>query len=98
MKKYFLLILIVAFFFPRDSFGAFFFMENEKAGEVTQGDTFSTKVYVNTEGKSVNSFTGKLVFDDEMLDLESVTIDGGLVDFWLRNPSSFSSENEIVLG
>lgn len=96
MKKYFLLILILAFFFPRDSFGAFFFIENQNGGEVTSGEVFSTKVYVNTENKSVNSFTGKLVFDNEMLELDSVSIEGGLVDFWLRNPSSFSSENEIV--
>ncbi len=96
MKKYFLLILILAFFFPRDSFGAFFFIENQNGGEVTKGETFSTKVYVNTENKSVNSFTGKLVFDNEMLELDSVSIDGGLVDFWLRNPSSLSSENEVV--
>lgn len=96
MKKYFLLILILAFFFPRDSFGAFFFIENQNGGEVTKGETFSTKVYVNTENKSVNSFTGKLVFDNEMLDLDSVSIEGGLVDFWLRNPSSLSSENEVV--
>lgn len=96
MKKYFLLILIVFFFFPRDSFGAFFFIENQNNGQVSQGDSFSTKIYVNTEGKSVNSFTGKLVFDNEILNLESVTIDGGLVDFWLRNPSSISAENEIV--
>lgn len=96
MKKYLLFILIIAFFFPKESFGAFFFIENQNEGQVTKGETFSTKIYVNTENKSVNSFTGKLVFDNEILELDSVSIDGGLVDFWLRNPSSLSSENEVV--
>lgn len=96
MKRYFLLILICVLFFPRESFGAFFFIENQNGGEVTQGEVFSTKVFVNTEGKSVNSFTGKLVFDNEILELDSVTIDGGLVDFWLRNPSALSSDNEVI--
>lgn len=96
MKKYLLLVFMLCLFFPRESFGAFFFIENENGGEVTQGEVFSTKVFVNTEGKSVNSFTGKLVFDSEILDLESVTIEGGLVDFWLRNPSSLSSDGEVI--
>lgn len=96
MKKYIFIILIILALFPKESFGAFFVIENQNNGQVSQGESFSTNVYVNTEGKSVNSFTGKLVFDKEILNLESVTIEGGLVDFWLRNPSSLSSENEII--
>ncbi len=54
----------------------------------TVGQTFTTTVYVATEGgESVNAISGEITYSKNTLDLLSISSAGSVVDFWAQEPT-----------
>ncbi len=56
------------------------------SGTFKLGDTFSVNILVNTEGTSVNAFSGKVSYPTDKLDFISSSKAGSLLTFWTIDP------------
>ncbi|USN92151.1 MAG: hypothetical protein H6782_04735 [Candidatus Nomurabacteria bacterium] len=92
----FLMLLVVLYLVP-------FFSVAEAAslslspttGVYTANSTFTTKVIVNTEGKSVNAAEGTLAFNPNELSVVSVNRSGSIFNLWVTEPTFSNSAGTI---
>lgn len=66
---------------PTIVFGADFYIESDASH---QGGAL--KIYLDTKGESINTISGKLIFDEDILEVEKVSDGNSAVNFWIEKP------------
>ena len=56
---------------------------------------YEIKVFLNTEGKSVNALEGEMSFSEQDMNFEKIADGGSVVNFWIKNPQQ-SPEGKIA--
>ncbi len=64
-------------------------------GTFGTGKTFSVDLTINTFGESINAAQVKLQFDPKILEVKSVSKEGSIFNFWLKEPT-FSNDTGII--
>lgn len=94
--KLFKIVLVVLLFFLSTSFvhaatiGFSSFRESYNVG-----DTVNVKVYVGTNGISVNAIAAKIKFSSDILTLISTSKIGSVINLWAQEPSYSNSDGVV---
>lgn len=65
------------------------------ASDVNESRTFTSTVYVNAGGQSVNAVQGVINFPTDKLQVVSISKSSSIVDFWVKDPSFSNSSGSI---
>lgn len=63
--------------------------------QITEGETVSASIYINTAGVAINNADGTIAFPTDLLSAESVSSAGSIFSIWVQQPT-FSNTNGIV--
>ena len=66
-----------------------------KTNEVAAGRQFQIDVLLNTENEKINAVEGKIVFPQELLELQTIKDGNSIINFWIERPR-VESDNPIV--
>lgn len=89
-----LLFTIILLFFPLLSWGAVLYIMPQSQ-DVWQGDSFIAEVWLDTEGETINSVEGKLIFPQDKLRVLGISEGGSVLSLWLQPPAFFNNEGSI---
>ncbi|MGI9118279.1 MAG: hypothetical protein ACR2IQ_01905 [Minisyncoccia bacterium] len=85
-KTLFRILVLVATFWSSFANASTLGLENNvKTASVNS--FFTTKVVLDTEGKSINTIEGDFVFDNKNLEFQKVLIGGSFISFWIEKPA-----------
>lgn len=82
---------------PSRAAGATMYLTPSSGTYVING-TFNVSVKVNTGGDGINAAEGKISFDNNLLDVVSVSKGGSIFPFWTTEPSFSNSAGTISFG
>ncbi len=68
------------------------------AGSYTKGQSFTTTIQVNPQGKSVNAVEAKLSFDTTKLTVVSISKSGSVFSLWTTEPTFSNTAGTIDFG
>lgn len=83
--KILIISLMVFFMFSNELFGAEVFFESEN-NKFTIGEDFLVNFYLDAEGESVNAVSGKIVFDQNILEVKEIRDGNSPINFWIQKP------------
>lgn len=89
-----LLFIITLLFLPFSSWGSILYLLPQSQ-DIWLGDSFIAEVWLDTDGKTVNSAEGYLNFPRDKLKVINISDGGSLLSLWLQKPS-FSNEQGLV--
>lgn len=92
--KYVFLGLIVFLCVPYYTEAATLFIQNSKS-TISENDTVTTSIFVNSENVSINNTEGVVSFPSDLLSVQSVSTAGSVLPLWVENPS-FSNTDGII--
>lgn len=103
MRRFFLSLLLFLItttppflFYAHAKEGASLFIQPQ-TGTFPVGSTFSVSVFINTNGKAINTVEADLKFDPNKLQITSPTSDTSFFRIWLGMPTYSNSEGTINL-
>lgn len=65
-------------------------------GVFTQGSTFETSLFLNTEGESINVIDAEILFPPDKIQLISPSVDQkSIIDFWIEQPGVDNHSGKI---
>ena len=86
-KNIFLIIFTIVVLFSAKSVFAASITYSPESKNIAVDSRFTVTVYLSSTDKSVNAFSGTLVFPTDTLSAESVSTDGSIVNFWTLQPA-----------
>lgn len=75
------------FFFSHNVYAAVLGFDLDK-NQVKNGEIFTSTLYLDTEGQSINTIEGDLKYDKNILKLEVINIGGSFINFWMEKPDT----------
>ena len=60
---------------------------------ISEGDVVTVKVFLDTEGESINALEGHLLFPTDLLRISSIRDGGSIVTVWLHEPQSGATQD-----
>lgn len=88
------LIVIVCFFVP-SKINAATLSISPNSATVSVGKTVSVKVFVDTEGKSINNGEATILFPVDILDVVSITKGSSIFTLWVEEPKFSNTTGKI---
>jgi hypothetical protein len=85
MKKILLILLILLW--SRNVYAAALEVSVDK-NPVNVNDQLTATVLLDTEGESINTLSGDLHYEKDVLNLESINIGGSFISFWIEKPEN----------
>ena len=85
LKLFLSLSALFFFLFGNFVFAAEITLE-AKIREIKVNQVFEVKVFINTDGESVNAIEGRIVFPPELLAAEKINDGGSIINFWIEKP------------
>lgn len=93
LKIIFLFFTFYFLFSITSVFAANLFFES-KTNEVKINEQFEISLFINTEEKSINAFEGRLIFNNDILDLKEIRDGNSIVNFWIERPKK---QNNVIV-
>ena len=93
-----IVLMVGGFFMYGDTAEAASFSLNPPAGTYVVGDTVLLDVLVDTEGKTVNAFSGTIDFPSAALKARAISKGNSIVDLWLVEPSITEDDSIVFEG
>ena len=87
MKKFKFIFVIVLLFVADKSFAASLSLESDSKIK-PESTTFTSTVYLNTEGEQINTLEGDLSYDKSLLQIEVINTGSSFVSFWVEKPEN----------
>ena len=84
-NKIIIIVIVISFFAPY-KINAATLSISPNSTTVSVGKTVAVKVYVNTEGKSINNGEAAIQFPVDMLDVVSITKSSSIFTLWVEEP------------
>ena len=91
-------ILLFLFFFSASSVSAATLQLNPSTGSYSSGQTFTTSVRVQPDGKSINAVEATLKFDPAVLSVVSVSKTGSAFSLWTVEPTFSNTAGTVTFG
>ena len=90
MKKFYNLLAVSIFLFacfvlPKAALAASLSF-SQSSQQVYEGDIFTIKLNLDSQGQKVNVLEGSVVFDTNTLEVEDVSTGGSIFNLWTRSP------------
>ncbi|MBU6447630.1 cohesin domain-containing protein [Patescibacteria group bacterium] len=94
---YFLVLLVFSFItFPNDAFASAGLYFSPASGNYSEGQSFTVNVYVSSPTQSMNASSGTIIFDQNVLQVVSVSKSGSIMSLWVANPSFNNTAGTIA--
>src|ERR1035437_172682 len=90
-----LVILAMCFLFPYKTNAATLSV-SPASSTVTVNNTFTAKIFVNTQGKYINNVEGIIQFPSDLLEVVSVSKSSSIFSLWVEEPSFSNSTGRIT--
>jgi hypothetical protein len=85
IKTKLVIFIFIFFLFSKSAFGAILELSTEKM-ILQQREEFLVTLFLNTEGQIINTITGDINYNKELVAIESINIGGSFVSFWVEKP------------
>ncbi len=89
------LVLMLVFALPSTVFASASLYFSPASGSYKLGKTFSVGVYVSSPSQSSNAYSGNISFDQDVLNVTSVSKAGSIITIWAKDPSYSNSSGSI---
>ncbi len=73
--------------FPNAAFASAGLYFSPASGNYSEGQSFTANIYVSSPTQSMNASSGTIIFDQNVLQVVSVSKSGSIMSLWVANPS-----------